>query len=212
MDDGELTGRAGRVVVLNGTSRSGKTTLANGFRDRRAVVGDPWLVFGIDDYITKLALPFFGADRLPPAHADELSANEDVGRFSHEGVHFTATGPTTTELVFGPTGEAIIRTFHDGVAVAARNGLSVVVDDVVLSREHWDHWQSALDGIDTTWIAVECADAERRSAELGDRVPGMVEAQTPVVHSFGPHDHTIDTGALEPNDAVDELIRLLGLV
>lgn len=200
-----------QVVILNGTSRAGKTTLAAGFHERRAAVGDPWVVFGIDDFIAKLAHPFLGFDRPPPAWTDELDNMVDVGKWSDEGVHFKATGETATELVFGPSGDALVRTFHDTVGAAARNGLSVVVDEVCLSQAHWDHWREALDGVDATWVAIVCADAARRTAELGDRVPGMVEAQAPIVHSFGPHDHTIDTGALGPDAAVDELISLLGL-
>jgi hypothetical protein len=38
-----------RVVVLNGASSAGKTTLATAFRDQRAAVGDFWLLTGIDE-------------------------------------------------------------------------------------------------------------------------------------------------------------------
>jgi len=45
---------AGKVVVLNGTSSAGKTSLALAFQDLRARRGDCWVVFGIDDFIPRL--------------------------------------------------------------------------------------------------------------------------------------------------------------
>ena len=46
-----------QVIVLNGTSSSGKTTLA---RALQAVLPDPWLTFGIDTLLG--ALPATGTD------------------------------------------------------------------------------------------------------------------------------------------------------
>ena len=50
-----------RVVILNGASSAGKTTLATGFRDQRAAAGDFWLLTGIDDYLVKLPTEWHSA-------------------------------------------------------------------------------------------------------------------------------------------------------
>ena len=44
----------GQVVVLNGTSSAGKTSLAEAFQELRAAAGECWVVFGIDDFMAKL--------------------------------------------------------------------------------------------------------------------------------------------------------------
>ena len=63
-----------RIVVLNGSSSAGKTTLANAFRDQRAAVGDFWLLIGIDDFLAKLPIEWkaAGAD-VGAAHPTEAS-------------------------------------------------------------------------------------------------------------------------------------------
>ena len=50
---------SGRVVILNGASSSGKTSIVDAFRAQRAARGELWLVTGIDDYISKLPADFF---------------------------------------------------------------------------------------------------------------------------------------------------------
>ena len=44
----------GRVVVLNGTSSSGKTSAAQAFQQARADAGECWVVVGMDDFMPKL--------------------------------------------------------------------------------------------------------------------------------------------------------------
>ena len=40
--------------MLNGTSSSGKTSIANAFQELRSQAGDLWLVMGLDDFLAKL--------------------------------------------------------------------------------------------------------------------------------------------------------------
>ena len=58
----------GRVVILNGASSAGKTTLAEHFRRARASDGDCWLLIGIDDFLPKLPDEWFGG----PGHEGPL--------------------------------------------------------------------------------------------------------------------------------------------
>jgi chloramphenicol 3-O-phosphotransferase len=75
-----------RVVILNGASSSGKTTLATAFRDQRAVAGDFWFMFGIDDFLAKVP-------------AEWMSAGPHRGAFAADGVRFDATAIGTTVSV-----------------------------------------------------------------------------------------------------------------
>src|SRR5258708_36358797 len=47
-------GAPGRVVVINGASSAGKTTLAETFQEARAADGECWVIFGIDDFMPRL--------------------------------------------------------------------------------------------------------------------------------------------------------------
>ena len=90
----------GSVVVLNGASSSGKTTIASSFRDRRAVDGELWLLIGIDDYLAKLPVEWLdlGLPGGPGAHAaDGL------------GLKPTADGPV---LHVGPVCRRLLRAYY----------------------------------------------------------------------------------------------------
>ena len=60
-----MSTRTGRVVVLNGASSAGKTTLAVGLAEARWAKGEPWIVVGIDDVNAKLPAPWFNLRCVP---------------------------------------------------------------------------------------------------------------------------------------------------
>ena len=111
---------AGRVVALNGTSSAGKTTIATAFRDRRAAVGDFWLLIGIDDVLSKL-----------PAEWLDLGLPSGRGEHAVDGLWFEAT-PTGPALRIGRLCRQLLRIYRSTVAAAAHAGLNVIVDDVVI--------------------------------------------------------------------------------
>jgi hypothetical protein len=84
----EVVPEPGRVVILNGASSVGKSTLIRGFVDSRAATGDCGIPVGIDDFIAKRPWQWFdipkvggpygqdclrfeaGADRMVPTVGD----------------------------------------------------------------------------------------------------------------------------------------------
>ena len=66
----------GRLVMLNGVSSAGKTTLATAFRDERAPLGDFWMLIGIDDALAKLPSEWM-----------------DLGLVTGPGGHHATAGP-----------------------------------------------------------------------------------------------------------------------
>lgn len=187
-----------RVVILNGASSSGKTTLATEFRDQRAVAGDFWLLTGVDDYLAKLP-------------SEWHSAGQFRGALAGEGIRFDTTAEGVTVSV-GSTGRKLLRAYQAGVRAAARAGLNVVVDEVLIDTVSWNDWAAALRGLDATWVGVRCAIevAEQREKVRGDRFSGLARAQTATVHRDAHYDFEIDTTAQTPSQALSELTRHLG--
>ena len=188
----------GRVVVLNGTSSAGKTTLATNVRDRLAERGECWVVFGLDDLFSKLPLAFL---RYGETHE---------GRHADAGLSFEMVDG---ELVrrLGPIGRRAMDAYRGTVAAAARAGLNVLVDEVLLSAEDWEAWQEQLAGLDVLWVRVD-ADVdvlEARERARGDRLPGMARAQHAVVHRHPEYALTVDTGSLGPADAAAVVVATL---
>jgi chloramphenicol 3-O phosphotransferase len=180
---------AGQVVVLNGTSSSGKTSIANAFQELRSQAGDLWLVIGLDDFLAKL-----------PGRWVEVGAW--VGSLAEDGVRLEREGDQANFHI-GEHARRLMHAYRRTVREIARAGINVVVDEVALQEDEWHDWCAALDGLDAAWIAVRCdVDvASQREAARGDRAPGLVRGQADVVHQFPDYDLELDT-TKQPVDLV----------
>ncbi|HEX2401566.1 MAG TPA: hypothetical protein VHJ79_16490 [Mycobacterium sp.] len=112
----------------------------------------------------------------------------------------------------GGVGRQLLRAYQAGVAAAARVGLNVIVDEVVIDKTSSDDWTGALAGVDVVWVGIRCSAevAEQRNRVRGDRFAGLARAQTVTAHQHARYDFEIDTTIRTPDDAVLELTRRLG--
>ena len=171
-----------RVVILNGGSSAGKTTLATTFRDLRSAAGDLWLLTAIDDVLAKLP-------------ADWREAGSERGAYASDGIRFEATAQGL-EVRVGAVGRQLFRAYQAGAAAAARAGLNVIVDDVVIDRVHLHGWRDELSGLVVAWVGVRCsADVaeERERLRRDSRYAGLARAQADLVHRHTAYDFEIDT-------------------
>ncbi|MEV6521608.1 chloramphenicol phosphotransferase CPT [Longispora sp. NPDC051575] len=158
---------AAQVIVLNGGSSSGKSTIARALQE---LLPESWVTFGTDTLV----------DALPPR------------LLAADGIEFAADGAVGTGEEFRRLDVA----WSLGIAAMARAGARVVVDEVFLGGPASQHrWRTALDGLDVLWVGVRCAPsaAEAREAARGDRVPGMARAQADLVHRNIVYDLEVDT-------------------
>ena len=180
-------------MVLNGTSSAGKTTLATEIQAQLAADGECWFVIGIDDMFAKL----------PPAW---ITYGPHIGAHADEGIAFRLVDGVV-ERHIGPIGTRAMAAYRGWVASAARAGLNVIVDEVLLSEEDWIAWQTELRGLDVLWVRVECAldVLEARELARGDRPPGLARSQFDLVHRHPTYGVVADTGVVEP-EAAEELV------
>ena len=119
----------GRVVIINGGSSSGKTTLA---RRLQSSLATPWLLLGIDVFIWMLP--------------SEMTARPE-GITVHDGV--ITRGVAFLRLYDG---------FREAVAALARAGVDVLIDEVLLDPiADRQQWSDALRDLDVCWVGVRCA-------------------------------------------------------
>ena len=156
------------VIVLNGVSSSGKTSIA---RCLQWMLTAPWLLLGIDDLIR--AMP-------------------DRGLEDGSLLHIGETG----QVVVGPGWRHLEASWYVGVAAIAATGTGVIIDDVFLGGgESQVRLRAALGGLEVLWVGVTCdPDVTReREASRPDRVAGQSESQAPVVHVGVDYDLIVDT-------------------
>ncbi len=176
-----------QVIVLNGTSSSGKSGIA---RCLQAILPDPWIALGIDTLIRSLPV---------------ASVPSPV---SASGLTFAADGTVVIDPVF----QRLEVAFSAGVAAMVKAGARVIVDDVFLSGAgSQQRWQNALDGIEVLWVGVQCEVAVAAGRELarGDRVPGLAASQAEVVHLGVSYDLQVDTTRTESLECAREIAALL---
>lgn len=162
------------VIVLNGGSSSGKSTLARRLQDQ---LGESCLTLSVDDFVH--ALP--GGDQ--PSGARALGVEAD--------------GSVTVNEEFRRAESA----WYQGLAAIARSGTRLIVDEVFLGgRASQERLAHALTGLAVLWVGVRCDPevAAARESERGDRVVGMARRQAELVHDGVVYDVVVDTTHTSP--------------
>lgn len=188
---------AGRVVILNGASSAGKSTILKLFIEQRAAHGEWWLPVAIDDFQAKI-LPEWAA----------VAGHR--GPFSEEGLCFEPS-PDGVRVRAGHRARRLYAAYHRFVAVCSREGFDVVVDEVAFDEETVRDWHPALAGLRVTWVAVRCDPdvAEARERARGDRLPGLARGLSLVVHDHAVYDLELDSTHTGPATLVDQLSSFL---
>lgn len=114
-----MTSGLGQIVIVNGTSGSGKSTTCELFQ-RRAQ--DYWLLYGIDH---------FTANTLP-AQFGHHGPRAREGIYAHPVDEADPGGPLRWS--FGPEGVKAFATLHEWLAAASRQGCNVVFDHLLLTQ------------------------------------------------------------------------------
>jgi chloramphenicol 3-O phosphotransferase len=184
------------VIVLNGPSSSGKTTLAQALQD---VLEDTWLVFGIDTLIGSLPLSLLDIhrDATIGAHPREHLVRDG-------GISFDAVGAITVGAEFRRLESAWL----GGLATVAGQGVHFILDEVFLDGAPSQvRLRQALAGHRVAWIGVTC-DLDvlaQRERDRGDRVVGEAEQQWRRVHDGVHYDLVVDTTSRPADDVAREI-------
>ena len=172
------------VVILNGGSSSGKSSIARCLQD---ALPSPWLRFSIDDLI----------DAMPKAMLREDS-----------GLKLGSDGSVRPGRAF----RALESAWMHGIAEMVRRGVRVIVDDAFVSgTDARDRWRASLEGVDVLWVGVYCDPdvVAARERERGDRIAGMATSQATAVHVGMTYDVTVDTSSASPESCARVIVRRL---
>ena len=181
--------KKGRVIYLNGTTSSGKTTVAKNFE---LLEKEPYLYLGLDTFIGMLPLGYFG--KVPPADQCML-----ITPFIDEEGH------NQVKLEYGPMAMKLIKVMYETVRLLAEEGLNVIFDDV-----YWDLLFPAkiLKGIDVILVSIYAPldVLETREVMRSNRTPGMARWQFSRIYPEDRvYDLEIDTSKISPEEAVKQI-------
>lgn len=174
------------IIVLNGGSSSGKTSIA---RCLQELLPQVWLRWSIDDFV----------DALPAS-----------------GLHQEATiaFPADGEVVVGPAFRRAESAWVAGLRAMVQAGTNVILDDVFLGGSvSQNRLRTGFSGLHVLWVGVRCEPgvAVAREARREDRIVGMAESQARVVHEGVVYDVEVDTTDKSPVASARLVLEAVGL-
>ncbi len=187
----------GNVVLLNGCSSAGKTTLA---LELQAISNEPFQHIALDQF----------RDGLPPALRGLNSSKDDPGSRGLNVVPKVKNGKLVTSIKFGDYGEEVLKVMRRSVSQLARAGCSVVVDDILFEKKYLLDYANVLEP-NTSWlVAVKCdIDIVRaRETRRSGRFPGTADSHFDSIHDHGVgYDIEVNTSKKSPADLAKEIIN-----
>lgn len=174
------------IIILNGGSSSGKTTIAKSLQNALPV---PWLRFSIDDLIEAMPCAILETD---------------------SGMIIGEDGSVNPGADFRRLESAWMK----GIGEMARGGARVIIDDVFLRGvESSDRWKASLPGLKVLWVGVFCdpAVAALRESARGDRVIGMAALQAEAVHIGMQYDIKVDTTVTSAEECARMILERIAL-
>jgi len=194
-----IVGRVKPVIVLNGGSSSGKSSIA---RCLQRLLGPTWLTLGVDDLVR--ALP--GGDEIDDLIRAQRGGGEPVG--------------TAGTIEIGPDGSVTAgddfrraeASWYAGAAAIGRCGTGLILDEVFMGgRSSQERLASALADVPVVWVGVRCDPEVAAARERGrpDRVAGMARLQATRVHEGVAYDLVVDTSAASAADCAGTIAAYL---
>lgn len=150
-----------KIIILNGTSSSGKTTLA---KELQQTLEEDYLYMGIDLFVQMLPEDFFiisDGNNPPSAEGMLWIIDEESQRLM--------------EMRLGPKAVQFKKSMYRAAKAIASTGFNIIIDDVILD-ERVLKIISKMMADDAYFIGVRCPKKEaiRREEERGNRFLGMV--------------------------------------
>ncbi len=165
-----------KVIVLNGGSSSGKSSIATCLQQQ---LEETWLTLGVDDLIRALS-------------------HGPMDTTAGGSIHFASDGSIGVGDAFHQAEAA----WYQGVAAIARAGAAVIADEVFLDGgKSQSRLAAALRGLTVVWVGVRCDPevAETRGIQRGDRIRGQARDQALRVHQGVRYDLVVDTTKTAPS-------------
>lgn len=183
------------IVLLNGTSSSGKTTLGKIMQEK---CKDVLLLYGVDTMV-QTAFP----------------AKCDYPPFDEKAIKLI-----TTEKAGRPHARLIVSPYMYPVYAAAvrfykmlsEQGYNVIVDEVLFDKNRITQYFKILSGEKVYFIGVkpEKEVVIKREQERGDRIPGLAAGLYDEVYSpLFTYDLLVDTGKLTPEESADKILEYI---
>ena len=183
----------GNIIFLNGTSSSGKTSIAKALQE---IMDGFYIHTGIDHFL----------DAAP----DKIHVSSDgINPSTAEGFLWVRSNGDNhvSELRVGPAALRLWVGMHVAAAALAATGNDVIIDDVIFDSRVLQEAVNRLYLFNVLFVGVRCPFeiAEGREQARGNRTQGLVQAHYDLVHAHGIYDLEVDTSTLTPMECAKQI-------
>lgn len=180
------------VIFLNGTSSSGKTSLALALQE---LYREPLLHTGIDTLYDML-----------PAYA--LGSSPSASK----GYRYIMRNGLLDHIEIGPYAQRLLECTVPLTQVLLAHGNELVIDEILFSgegRSFLTQYADAFVQARAYFIKIECplAVLEAREAARPDRHRGIARAQFATIHAHGyAYDYSVSTDLFSPTECAQQIL------
>lgn len=185
-----------QVILLNGSSSAGKTTLAQKLQQ---LLPEPYQYLSLDQF----------RDGMPER---VRGLNAPPGSEGAAGLNVVPVAGGLTAIQFGEYGDRVLASMRQSAALFARNGIPVIIDDLLLKPTYVQDYVRHFDVAATWVVGVRCAPdiVSQREASRTGRFPGTAAEHFDRVHAaIGDYDVEVDTGLSTPRNGAEQVIARL---
>lgn len=169
----------GRLIVLNGASSAGKTSLAQAFQE---IASDCWVHLGIDTFWYAIPQSQLDMQQVRPEyHTWDVVVEDD-------GLEWFSLTP-------GALLEKAMHARYLAIRAYLDEGINVISDDLIWTREWLLDLLRIFEGYQAWLVGVHVSDEEgaRREAARGNRLAGVNRGSARAAHAHTEYDFEIDT-------------------
>ena len=186
-----------KVILLNGPSSAGKTSIANKLQEANKY---NFMQIGIDKVISMM-----------PDHLNDWTGKQSTEGFWWQ-INLDKNGNTYSKIMLGEFAEKVSNSFFSMTKALLDDGHNVIIDEVCLDQKKAKNWQKILNNFDTYYIGIiaNLKELEKREKIRGDRMIGSARSQVEIVHTVGfKYNLMIDTTENTINESSKMILDLL---
>lgn len=172
----------GTIIILNGTSSSGKSSLVKAVQDN---FEEPYVDAGIDRFLWML----------PGRYLERPLWDQVLGLASEAG----------------PVGHQVISAMHKCIVTLSQTGINVVADHVLVERLWLHECCTLFSPLPAYFIGVRCPldVLEEREKSRRNRTLGQARLQYQIVHAHNIYDLEVDTSLNSPEVCAAQIKALI---
>jgi chloramphenicol 3-O-phosphotransferase len=136
----------GTVIILNGPSASGKSSIQKEFQ--HLMMPTLWIKSGIDNLFDQ---------PMPDINPENLDVWQSPNPIRWIEIGSNAEGHPLITLFTGQEGEKVAYGMNSAIAAYAQAGCNIIVDYIAYKKEWIDDLQQKLKNIKTYWVKVATA-------------------------------------------------------